>query len=129
MGLFNKVKEHYFTAKEMQYNRKLLMDDIAKLQEELYERKDETSHQIFCTFLQKLLNLEVLNLSESKDRSPDAYAFSRGKVEGLRHAINVRDEFIARERAVRSAKGKKTQAEALHKPYFRQPPMSVGMSD
>lgn len=132
MALFSKwfkPKGQFFSAREMQFNRSLLLKDIGKLQEELFERKDDPSHHLFVEYLQKLLNLEVLSLSDSRERSADAYAFARGRVEGIRHAINTREEFIVKEKAVRAAKGKKTQAETLQRPYFRQPPMSVGMSD
>lgn len=130
MGLFNKIRDQLFAARELEFNRTKLQKDIAELSGKLYDYRGSEAHEIFASYLRALLNLEILSLSSGKERSAEAYAYSRGRIEGLRHALNLRERFVEEKRLQRT--GNQPSDHPAKRSYFTPRPtsaMAAGISD
>lgn len=131
MGLFSKFKRRpkvkIFGERELEFSRAALNKAVIKLSEDLYHYRHDTAHTVFSEYLRAVLNLEILSLSEGKWESAD-FAYQRGRVDGLRHALNLREKFIMDKETMRHAKVKSDHE--AKRSYVRpvQPTTAAGLS-
>lgn len=130
MGLFSRKKDKTSIGLALEFNRQALQLSITKLAEDLHDYRNDPGHEVFYEYLQKLLNLEILTLAEAKTRDAETYSYYRGRIDALRHALNLRDKFILDQKTIRGADAKKGKTDHQSKrSYIRPPVTSAGMSD
>lgn len=129
MDLFSKILRFFFgrrmlfSQRDMVFNRGKLEGDIVKHSAMLYDYRTDQSHKVFSEYLRSLLNLEILKLSEVKLTTPETFAYQRGRIEGLRHALDLREKFIQDKKVA-----KETGQEESKRSYVRQPATSAGLA-
>lgn len=129
MGLFSRKRGRVFAERELEFNRSLLQKSIVKLSEDLYAYRSDPGHEVFANYLRQLLNLEILQMSEGKKVDAEAFAYCRGRVDAIRHALNLREKFILDKKAIREAKVGKTNSDHESKrSYVRSPSTQAGLS-
>jgi len=130
MALFSKILEFFFgvrptfTAREMTFNRSRLQREIVHHTHRLNDYAKDQSHQVFVDYTRSLINLEVLRLSEVKPTSLDAYAYQKGRIDGLRHLLDVREKVLLDAEIEKKTKGE----QGARRSYVNPPATSAGLS-
>lgn len=128
MGLFSKNKVlKVFAERELEFNRQVLEKKIVKLSEDLYAYRNDSSHELFGEYLRQLLNLEVLQLSEKK-LDQENFAYQRGRIDALRHALNLREKFILDKKVLRDSPTRDPSSHEAKRSYVRSPSTAAGLS-
>lgn len=132
MALFNRLflaliflfqKRGKFSSRELVFNRTKLQADMMKNMDALNDYRADQSHRIFVDYLRNLLNLEILRMAEGRPSTPESVAVQRGRIEGLRHALDFREKFIEDKKVQ-----KETKAPAGTRSYVRSPATTAGLS-
>jgi len=130
MGLFsNWGKKSTGTSREIEFNRKKVQKELIDLGKVLYEvRNDETS-RLFCAYIQKMMNLEILQLSEQRELTSESYAFTRGRIEALKGVLITREKFIDDRKRAKETKVKESKSDHESKrSYIRPQTTPAGLS-
>lgn len=133
MALFSKLLSFFaaffgpprleFGVRELVFNRAKLQADILKNMEALNDYRADQSHKVFIDYLRNLLNLEILRLAEVRTATPEAVALQRGRIEGLRHVLDLREKFLEDKKHQ-----KETKTPAGTRSYVRSPATTAGLS-
>lgn len=89
MGLLGKI----FSKKDgpapdiVTLSREELQKEIVKLADNLYDVRQQEGYQILHKFVEKSLSQYILDLSDRKELTGEAYAFHRGKIDGVRNLL------------------------------------------
>jgi hypothetical protein len=133
MGLFSnwwrKRAPDTFSERELDFNRTSLQKTIVKSSEALHAYRHDASHKLFADYLRHVLNLEILQLSEGKLEAED-FAYRRGRIDGIRHALNLREKFILDTDTIRKSKDPAPDNHGAKRSFIRpvQPTTAAGLS-
>lgn len=132
MGLFSKWfrrREPLFAERDLDFNRVSLNKAIVKSSEALHAYRNDSAHKLFADYLRAALNLEVLGLSEAKPDAAD-FAYRRGRIDGLRHVLNLREKFILDTDTLRKTKDESPDNHGAKRSFIRrpQPTTEAGLS-
>lgn len=128
MGLFSRKKKETVYP-EIEFNKDKLNRNISKFQSRLFASRSSESHKDFVQFIESLRNLEILNLTTSKDLSSEAYHYHRGRVESLGDLLNIRQKFIEDLKYQKSKEAAKSSETQEKRSYTSRPrPTSAGLS-
>jgi hypothetical protein len=129
MGLFSSkaVEGKVFAERELDFNKAELQKSVVKRSEQLYAYRHDESHTAFADYLRELLNLEILQLSEGK-LDQEFFAYHRGRIDALRHALNLREKFIQDVDNLRKGPDKSQDANGAKRSYVRSPSTQAGLS-
>ena len=126
MGLFSKKVP--LAEREMIFNKELLQKNLSKLAGPMYDFRKDESHKVYTQYIQNLLDAEILEMTRTKELTPDAYAYHRGRIDGLRHVLSLRDKFILDKEYAKKTKGVKSKTDHESKRSYFKPPSAAGLS-
>jgi hypothetical protein len=125
MGLFS--KKHIPIKIDLDYDIRAVDKGLVRFGAEFYETRQDVGTSVFVKYTHKLLNLEILKLSTSKDLSGDSFAYQRGRVDALKDLINKREAYLADESNAR-AKDKSAATDHKSKRSYISRPSTAGLS-
>jgi hypothetical protein len=111
MGLFSRKKTAIKASSDLKYNMAELHADMEKIRARIYDTRDGEGHKVFLKFVEKLRNLELLQLASTKEMTSTAHAYHRGRIEALSSVLAMREVCISDMKhiiATKSAKSEKS---------------------
>jgi len=118
MGLFSKKNK---ALREIKYTIQEVRKDLVKCRKAIYDSRESEGHRDFVSFVEKLRNLEILQLAHIKDVTTESHAYHRGRIEALTNILNVRETYIE-DMKTTLAKDKKSKTEnKLARSYIKKP--------
>jgi hypothetical protein len=110
MGLFSRKPAVIAASSELKYNISEIHKDMEKLRARIYDTRDGEGHKVFLKFVEKLRNLELLQMASTKEMTSSSHAYHRGRIEALSSVLAMRDVCISDMKEIR-AKDKNSRAE------------------
>jgi len=122
------LENNHLTSYE--FNSSKLKGEIANIASKFYDYRNDTAHKLFASFLEKSVNLAMLELSDSRELTEAEYAYRRGRIDSIRGILLGVDRAISVESRESEAKADPKGADHKAKQsYLRKSrPIGEGLS-
>lgn len=129
MGLFNRLKKQKpLEEREFVFNKDLLRKKAAKLSRVFYGYRKDEGHQKFVQYIETAIDLEMLEMTHTKELSSEAYAYHRGRIDSLRSILSYREKYILDGERAKKIKDSKEKTENSGMRRYATPPTAAGLS-
>lgn len=130
MGLFSKfrAKDKSPVEREIAYNKEVIQKNLDRCRSGLYDYRNDESHAIFVRLLQSMADLEMLELTTTKELSGEAYAYHRGRIDAIRAVLSLRTKYILDRDNAKKTKENSRGPDHEAKRTYMKPPTSAGLA-